>query len=101
MTYGNVDHQIKMAWVAGMCSHVEKQNLESIVMQINVMRENEQTYKSIYGEVKYQQMIVNLMNKMPGLGMVDAMGMVGAGTGSLNATLDGEANDVEILENSE
>jgi hypothetical protein len=45
MTHGDVDHQIKMAWVAGMHSHVEKQNLKSIVMQIDVMRENEQTYK--------------------------------------------------------
>ncbi len=43
VTHGDVDHQIIMAWVAGMHSHVEKQNLESIVMQINVMRENEQT----------------------------------------------------------
>jgi hypothetical protein len=74
MTHGDVDHQIKMAWVAGMHSHVEKQNLKSIVMQIDVMRENEQTYKSIYGEVKYQQMIINLMNTMSGLGTVGAIG---------------------------
>jgi hypothetical protein len=101
MTHCDVDHQIKMAWVAGMRSHVEKQNLESIVMQINVMRENEQMYKSIYGEVKYQQMIVNLMNKMPGLGTVNEMEMVDAGTGSVNTMFDGEANEVDILENSE
>jgi hypothetical protein len=44
-THGNVDHQIKMAWVAGIRSHVEKQFLESIIMQINVMCENEQMYK--------------------------------------------------------
>jgi hypothetical protein len=74
MTHGNVDHQIKMARVAGMHSHVKKQNLKSIIMQINVMRENEQTYKSIYGEVKYQQMIINLMNTMSGLGTVGAIG---------------------------
>ncbi len=43
VTHGDVDHQIKMAWIAGMHSHVEKPNLECIVMQINVMRENEQT----------------------------------------------------------
>jgi hypothetical protein len=101
MTQGDVDHQIKVARVAGMRSHVEKQNLESIVMQINVICENEQTYKSIYGEVKYQQMIVNLMNKMPGLGMVNEMEMVDAGTGLVNTMFDGEANEVEILENSE
>jgi hypothetical protein len=101
MTHSNVDHQIKMAWVAGMHSHVEKQNLESIVMQINVMREYEQMYKLIYGEVKYQQMIVNLMNKMPGLGTVNEMETVDTGTGLVNMTFDGEANEVEILENSE
>ncbi len=55
----------------------------------------------IYGEVKYQQMIVNLMNKMPGLGTVDATETVDAGTGLVNAMLDGEANDFEVLENSE
>jgi hypothetical protein len=91
-----------MAWVAGMSSHVEKQNLESIVMQINVMHENEQMYKSIYGKVKHQQMIVNLMNKMPGMGTVDEeMEMMDAGIRSVDTTFDGEASDVEILENSE
>jgi hypothetical protein len=65
-------------------------------MQINVMRENEQTYKTIYGEVKYQQMIVNLMNKMPGLGTVNEMGTVDAGTGLVNMMFDGEANEVEF-----
>jgi hypothetical protein len=99
--HGDIDHQIKMACVTGMRSHVEKQNLESIVEQINVMRKNEQMYKMIYGEVKYQQMIVNLMNKMPGLGMVNEMETVDAGTGLVNTMFDGEANDVEILENSE
>jgi hypothetical protein len=101
VTHCDVDHQVKMARVAGMRSHVEKQNLESIVMQINVVHENEQMYKLIHGEVKYQQMIVNLMNKMPGLGMVNEMETVDAGTGSVNTTFDGEANEVEILENSE
>jgi hypothetical protein len=92
-THCNVGHQIKMAWVAGIHSQVEKQFLESIIMQINVMRENEQMYKSIYNEVKYHQMIVNLMNKMPGMGMVDATGLV-------STKLDGEDNEVETFENS-
>ncbi len=46
-------------------------------------------------------MIVNLMNKMPGLGTVNEMETVDAGTGSVNMMFDGEANEVEILENSE
>jgi hypothetical protein len=83
-----------MAWVAGMHSHVEEKFLESIIMQIHVMHKNEQTYKLIYGEVKNHQMVVNLMNKMSGMGMVDATGLV-------NTTLDGEDNDVETFENSE
>ncbi len=62
-------------------------------LSLNVMHENEQMYKSIYSEIKYHQTIVNLMNKMPGMGTRDATGPV--------KTLDDENNDMEILDNSE
>jgi hypothetical protein len=38
-------------------------------------------------------MIVYLMNKMPGMGTVDATGLV-------STSLDGEDNEVETFENS-
>ena len=40
--YGDVDHQIKKARVDGMHSQVTKNQIDAIVQQIKVMRENEE-----------------------------------------------------------
>jgi len=66
--YGDVDHQMKKVRVDGMRSQVEKNKIDSIVSQINVMRDNAEIYKSMFGEDKYREKIGNLMNKLPGLG---------------------------------
>ena len=66
--YGDVDHQMKKVRVDGMRSQVEKNKIDSIVSQINVMRDNAEIYKSMFGEDKYRKKIGNLMNKLPGLG---------------------------------
>ena len=42
--------------------------VESIVPQINVMRDNVGIYKSMFGEEKYREKIAQLMNKLLGLG---------------------------------
>lgn len=63
-----LDVQIKKMRVDGMRSQVEKNNVDSIIAQINVMRDNEQVYKAVHGELKYQENIVKLMDKLPGMG---------------------------------
>ena len=66
--YGDVDHQMKKVRVNGMRSQVEKNIMDSIVSQINVMCDNAEIYKSMVGEDKYREKIGHLMNKLPGLG---------------------------------
>ena len=66
--YGDVDHQMKKVRIDGMRSQVEKNIVDSIVSQINVMRDNADIYKAMFGEEKYREKIAQLMNKMPGMG---------------------------------
>ena len=61
--YGNVDHQIKKARVQGMQLQAEKIAVESIILQVNVMKENADLFKSMHGVDKYKSMIVNLFSK--------------------------------------
>ena len=67
-TYGDVNHQMKKVRIDGMRLQVEKNIVESIVSQINVMRDNADIYKAMFGEEKYREKIAQLMNKLPGLG---------------------------------
>ena len=66
--YGDVDHQMKKVRIDGMRSQVEKNIVDLIVSQINVMRDNADIYKAMFGEEKYREKIAQLMNKMPGMG---------------------------------
>ncbi len=86
--YDNVDHELKKAKVDEMRSKVEKNLVKSIVSQINVMRQNEEIYKSMLGVTKYQEKIVQLMNKMPSLATTDNVA-----TDSIDMTKDGDGND--------
>jgi len=70
--YGDVDHQIKKARVLGMQSVVEKNNVDAIVAQIAVMRQMEEIYVRRMGRDAFEQQIVNLMGKMPGMEKVTA-----------------------------
>ncbi len=58
--YNNVDHKL-----SGMRSQIEKNLVELIFLQINVMGQNEEIYKSMLGMTKYQEKIVQLLNKLP------------------------------------
>lgn len=66
--YGDVDHEMKKVRVDGMRSQVEKNIVEAIVSQINVMRDNAEIYIAMFGEEKYREKVGQLMNKLPGLG---------------------------------
>ena len=68
--YGDVDHQIKKARVDGMRSQVTKNQIDAIVQQIKVMRENEEILVGIHGKDAYDGMIVALVLKMPGVEQV-------------------------------
>ena len=65
---GDVDHEMKKVRVDGMRSQVEKNIMEAIVSQINVMRNNAEIYIAMFGEEKYREKVGQLMNKLPGLG---------------------------------
>ena len=65
--YGDVDHEMKKVRVDGMHSQVDKNVVEAIVLQINVMRDNAEIFIAMFGEEKYREKIGQLMNKLPGL----------------------------------
>ena len=65
--YGDVDHQIKKARVDGMLLQVRKNQIDAIVQQIKVMRENEETLVRVHGKEEYESMIVVLVVKMSGV----------------------------------
>jgi hypothetical protein len=65
--YGDVDHAIKKASVAGMQSHAEKIAVDTIISHVNVLRENAEFYKEFHGEERYKSMIVYLLNQLPGV----------------------------------
>ena len=62
---GDVDHQIKKARVDGMRSQVTKNQIDAIVQQIKVMRENEEILVGVHGKEEYDGMIAALVLKMP------------------------------------
>lgn len=49
----------------------EKNIIDSIVSQINVMRANENVYVSCYGQQQFDAQIVCLVGKLPGLNRND------------------------------
>jgi len=65
--FGDVDLAIKKAKIEGMKSHAEKIAVDAIVSQVNLLRENKAFYEEIHGENQYKMMIVNLLNKLPGI----------------------------------
>jgi hypothetical protein len=85
--YGDVDHAIKKAKVAGMQSHAEKIAVDSIISQVNVLRENVEFYNEFHGEERYKSMIVNLLNQLPGV--PKTAGTVSSGQSSTPASRRG------------
>ena len=97
--YGDVDHQMKKVRINGMCSQVEKNIVESIVSQINVMRDNADIYKAMFGEEKYREKIAQLMNKLPGLGEVNVREKETVGVPEVDLTLTSSVGDEDDEEN--
>ncbi len=50
-----------------MKSHSEKIAVDTTVTQVNLLRENQAFYQEVHREEKYRGMIVNLLNKLPGV----------------------------------
>ncbi len=65
--YGDVDHQMKKARVDGMQFQGDEIATNTIVKQIQVMRKNADVYKATMGEAKYNEQLVALINRMPGM----------------------------------
>ena len=97
--YGDVDHEMKKVRVDGMRSQVEKNIVEAIVSQINVMRDNAEIYIAMFGEEKYREKVGQLMNKLPGLGTNNAGNAVQVQ--EVDLTLSGGDNDVDDDENTD
>ena len=97
--YGDVDHQMKKVRVDGMRSQVEKNIVDSIVSQINVMRDNADIYKAVFGEEKYREKIAQLMNKLPGLGEINVLEKETVGVPEVDLILTSSVGDEDDEEN--
>jgi hypothetical protein len=62
--YGDVAHELKKARVVGMQAQAEKITINTIQMKVQLLRENADVYKSIYGDDCYNKMLVGLINQM-------------------------------------
>jgi hypothetical protein len=72
--YGDVDHQLKKVRVEGLQLQVAKNRadaiktrVDAIRAQIEMMQQMESIYARKMGQDKYEEMIVSLMNQMPGM----------------------------------
>jgi hypothetical protein len=95
--YGDVNHAIKKAKVADMQLHVEKIAVDSIISQVNVLRENAEFYKEFHGEERYKSMIVNLLNQLPGV--PKTAGTISSGQSSTSASCRGM--EVDLMGNGD
>ena len=73
--YGDVDHQLKKVRVEGLqlqvaknCVDAIKTRVDAVRAQIKMMQQMESVYVRKMGQDKYDNMIVSLMNQMPGMG---------------------------------
>ena len=65
--FGDVEHQIKKARVDGMRSLIDKNKVDALVAQINMLKQTEDVYVAMMGQEKYNEKVVHLMNQMPGM----------------------------------
>jgi hypothetical protein len=65
--YGDVDRQMKKVRIDGMQFQADEIATNTIVTQIKVLCENADVYKATMGEAKYNEQLVALINKMPGM----------------------------------
>jgi hypothetical protein len=50
-----------------MRSHSKKIAINTIIAHVSLLRENQAFYQEVHGEEKYRAMIVNRLNKLPGI----------------------------------
>jgi uncharacterized protein YlbG (UPF0298 family) len=65
--FGDVEHQIKKARVDGMRSLIDKNKVDALVSQMNMLQQMKDVNVGIMGQEKYQAKLVHLMNQMPGM----------------------------------
>ena len=65
--FGDVEHQIKKARVDGMRSLIDKNKVDALVSQMNMLQQMKDVYVGMMGQEKYQAKLVHLMNQMPGM----------------------------------
>ena len=65
--FGDIELAIKKTRVDRMKNNSEKIAVDTIVAQVNLLCENQAFYQEVHGEEKYRVMIVNLLNKLPGM----------------------------------
>ncbi len=62
--YGDVAHELKKARVVRMQARAEKITIDTIQTKVQLLRENANFYKSIYGDDRCNKMLVSLINQM-------------------------------------
>jgi hypothetical protein len=60
--FGDIELAIKKTRVDRMKSHSEKIAVDTIIVQVNLLRENHAFYQEVHGEERYRAMVVNLLN---------------------------------------
>ena len=65
--YGDVKHRMKKVRVDGIQSLIEKNKVDALVAQINMLKQMEDVYVGTMGQEKYNEKVVHLMNQMPGM----------------------------------
>ncbi len=83
--YDDVDHQLKKVRVEGLqsqvaknCADAIKTRVDAIRAQLEMMQQMESVYVRKMGQDKYDDMIVLLMNQMPGMETTISISMTAA-----------------------
>ncbi len=97
--HGDVKHQMKKMRVEGMQSQHEKNQVERITAQINLLERMKDIHVRMMGRERYEERIVSLMNQMPG--MADVAGdLAGTSIALSPATTGQEANVTDVSNRS-
>ncbi len=66
-THGDVDNQIKKSRIEGMKSHLNKIDIDAIIVQVQIMRVTKEILIGSLGKKQYNNQIVHLLGQLPGL----------------------------------
>jgi hypothetical protein len=95
--HGDVKHQMKKMRVEGMQSQLEKNQVERITAQINLLERMKDIYVRMMGCERYKERIVSLMNQMPG--MADVAGDLAGTSIALSPATTGQDTNVTDVSN--